>query len=207
MGILREQLRFVRSPKATITELADNPRAAAVGFKHVLYLAVLWELAIVLWAFGGAMPTMPAFLKIPEDRYYFYQLIFMIPMFLVVWLLAGSVAYVLSKAIGGNGSYEVILGGFGIAAPISGYFALIPDYIQGILWTTGWVSFDDYQQLTSRGPLLALVVAYMFGYVAAHLALYSTTIYHSQHLSKTESVIVAAISFFASASIFIVVVR
>jgi len=59
---------------------------------------------------------MPAFLKIPDEQYYFYQLIFLIPMFLITWLLAGGIAYVISKALGGNGSYNTIVGGFGIAA-------------------------------------------------------------------------------------------
>lgn len=207
MSLLREQLRFVRSPKTTISELVNAPHAIAVGFKHILLLAVLWEFAIVLWAFGGATPTMPAFLRIPDDQYYFHQLIFMIPMFLIVWLLAGSIAYALSKVMGGSGCYDAVLGGFGIAAPVSGYFVLMPDYVQGILWTTGWVSFEDYQQLTSRGPWLAVVIIYLFAYNAAYLILYSTTVYYSQGLSKLKSIIVAAIAYFVSTGIFITIVR
>lgn len=137
MVVLKEELQLVCSPRTTMTELASNPRAAFVGFKHILILAVLYELAFVLWALGDATVTMPAFLKIPEDEYYYYELIFAIPVFLIVWILAGGIAYVLSKALGGSGSYDAILGGFGIAALISAYFTLIPDFIQGTLWTTG----------------------------------------------------------------------
>ena len=136
MAIFREQLQLIRSPKITITRLANDPRAAFVGFKQIFLFAVLYEFVMVFWAFGDATPTMPAFLKIPVDQYYFYQLIFQIPMILIVWLLAGGIAYVLSKALGGNGSYDTILGGFGIAALVSAYFVLIPDFIQGLLWST-----------------------------------------------------------------------
>ena len=190
-----------------MTDLANNPRAAFVGFKHVFILAVLYELAFVLWALGDATVTMPAFLKIPEDRYYYYELIFAIPVFFIVWLLAGGIAYLLSKALGGSGSYDTILGGFGIAGLISAYFTLIPDFIQGALWTTGWVPFDEYQAATSRGPLLVLVWAYILAYNVSHLVLYTVTIRFSQDLGTLKSAFVATISYFGSVSIFITFIR
>jgi hypothetical protein len=207
MTIIKDQLQFVRSPKIVIERMASNPRAAFIGFKHVLFLAVLWEFALLLWALGGATPTIPAFLKIPDEQYYFYQLIFYIPMFPVAWLLASGIAYLLSKAFGGNGSYDTILGGFGMAASVSGYFALIPDYIQGVLWTTGWVPFTEYLELTSRGFLAVVVGCYLAGYSIAYLLLYFATIRYSQNLSTAKSVIVATIAYFVSVSFFMIIVR
>jgi len=207
MAIFKEQLQLVFSPRTAITELASNPRAVFVGFKHILILAVLYELAFVLWALGDATVTMPAFLKIPEDRYYFYELIFAIPVFFIVWIVASGTAYLLSKAIGGNGSYDTMLGGFGIAALVSAYFTLIPDFIQGVLWTTGWVPFAEYQEATSRGPLLVLVWGYIVAYNVSHLVLYTVTIRYSQNLGILKSAIVAIISYFASIGIFITFIR
>jgi len=207
MSVLKEQIQLVCSPRTTITELASNPRAAFVGLKYIFILAVLYELAFVLWALGDATPTMPAFLKIPEDQYYYYELLFAIPVFLIVWLVAGGTAYVLSKVLGGSGSYDAILGGFGIAALISAYFSLIPDFIQGALWTTGWVPFDEYQEATSRGPLLVLVWGYITAYNVSHLVLYTVTIRYSQNLGTLKSAIVATISYFTSIGIFITFIR
>ena len=207
MSIFREQLQLIRSPKTAIASLANDPRAAFVGFKHIFLYAVLYEFVTVLWAFGDARPTMPAFLKIPDDQYYYYQLIFEIPMILIAWLLAGSIAYVLSKALGGNGSYDTILGGFGIAALVSAYFVLIPDFIQGVLWSTGWIPFSEYQETTSRGPLVVLIWGYIVAYNVSYLVLYTTTIRYSQNLGKFNSAFVATISFYASAGIFITITR
>lgn len=205
--MIHDQLRFARSPRIAIAQLAGDPRAALIGFRHVLYLAALWEIAVLLWAMGGATVTMPAFLKLPDDQYYFYELIFLIPMFLLCWMLASGIAYVLSKAFGGRGSFDTLLGGFGMTAAVSGYFALIPDYIQGILWTTGWLPFAEYQELTSRGFPAVLVWSYLLAYNIAYLVLYSATIHHSQNLSKSKSAIVATIAYAVSAFFFLVIVR
>lgn len=207
MKIIREQLQFVRSPRTAIANLVSDPGAAFVGFRHVLCLAVLWEFVLLLWALGGATPTIPAFLKIPDAKYYFYQLIYYIPMFFVAWLLAGGIAYLLSKAFGGRGTYDTILGGFGMAAFISGYFALIPDFIQGVLWTTGWVPFARYQELTSQGFLAVIVTGYLAAYSISYLLLYAVTIHYSQDLSKSKSVIVAVVAYFVSVFFFMIIVR
>jgi hypothetical protein len=207
MTILHEQLQLVRTPRDVIERLTNDPRAAFVGFRHILFLAVLWEFALLLWVLGGATVTIPAFLRIPEDQYYSYQLLFFIPMFLVTWLLASSISYVLAKAIGGSGSCDAILGGFGMSAAVSGYFALIPDYIQGILWTTGWIPFAEYQELTGQGPLAILVAGYLTAYSVAHLILYSITIRYSQNLSRSKSALVATVAYFVSIFFFMIINR
>jgi hypothetical protein len=207
MNIIREQLQFIRSPTIVIAKLENDPRAAFTGLKHVLFLAVAWEIALLLWALGGATPTIPAFLKIPDEQYYFYQLIFYVPMFPVAWLLASGTAYLLSRAFGGTGSYDTILGGFGMTAAISGYFALVPDFIQGVLWTTGWLPFDEYLQLTSSGIPAILVWSYLSAYSVAYLLLYSTTIRLAQKLSIWKSLCVAVVAYIVATSIFMTIVR
>ena len=83
MTILREQLSFIRSPDSFLQELTIDSRGLLTGFRNVIAIAVLYEMAILLWAFGSNGVTLPPFLKIPEKNYYFYELIFLIPMFIV----------------------------------------------------------------------------------------------------------------------------
>jgi hypothetical protein len=207
MGIIREQIVFIRSPKLFLQNLERHPRAAFVGLKHVVVISVLYEIAILLWAFGADTVTMPVFLKIPEMYYYFYELIFLIPVFIFTWLLAAAVAYILSKAFGGVGTYDSLLCGFGLAMAVSAYFTLIPDYVQGVLWTTGWVPFDVYQELTGKGPLLFIVWAYMAAYTLAHLYFYTVTIHRTQKLPVTWSIMTALISYFCSFTVWITYMR
>jgi hypothetical protein len=207
MKTIQDQIEFLRSPKSVLIRLAGNPRAAFVGLKQVLVVAVLYEIAILLWALGADTVTLPVFLKIPEEQYYFYELAFLIPLFLVTWLLASAIAYLMSKLMGGSGRFDAILGGFGLTMAVSAYFTLIPDYIQGILWTTGWVPFAEYQELTGRGILLIIVWLYMLAYTLAHLLLYAITVQHTQGLGRARSALVAIVAFFGSFAVWITFVR
>jgi hypothetical protein len=207
MTFFKDQVSFIKSPSSTLKRLATDPRALAIGFRNSLIIAILYEGAILLWAFGAEDVTLPAFLRIPEQQYYFYELIFLIPLFIVTWLLASSLAYVLSRAFGGRGSYDALLGGVGLTMAVSAYFTLIPDYIQGILWTTGWVPFYEYLEITGQGILLIIVWAYMLMYTLSHIVLYSMTVHYTQSLGKLRSFIVGIVSFILSFSVWITFVR
>jgi hypothetical protein len=207
MTIVRDQISFVKSPVAFVKQLTTDRHAVLIGFRNVLAASILYEIAILLWAFGSDGVTLPTFLKIPEDQYYYYELIFLIPMFIVTWLLASGIAYVMSMALGGNGPFDTILGGIGVSMAISFYFSLIPDIIQGILWTTGWIPFQEYLNLTSNGLPLLIVWTYLLAWVLSHLIFYSITIHYSQNLNKLRSTFVALISFFGSFAVWITIVR
>lgn len=205
--ILREQLNFIKSPSAFVSRLASDPRAVFVGFRNVLWMAILYWGVILLWAFGSDGVTLPAFLRIPEEQYYFYELIFIIPMFFVTWLLASGIAYVMAIALGGDGPIDAILGGFGVSMAISFYFSLIPDYIQGILWNTGLIPFHQYLEITGKGVPLMIVWAYLAAFLLAHLILYSITVNQTQGISRTRAALVGLVSFLGSFAVWITIVR
>ena len=188
-------------------QLTADPRAMLIGFRNVLAISILYEIAILLWALGSDGVTLPTFLRIPEEQYYFYELIFLIPMFIVTWLLASGIAYAMSKALRGNGSFDAILGGFGVSMAVSFYFSLIPDYIQGILWTTGWVPFHQYLEITSKGIPMAIVSSYLLAWFLSHLIFYAITTHYTQGLDRLRSALVAITSFLGSFAVWITIVR
>lgn len=207
MGIFQDQLDFVRSPRSFVTRMATEPRAARLGFRNVLAVALLYELAILLWSFGAEALTLPPLLRIPEHQYYSWELVFLIPLFIITWLLASAIGYTASRLMGGRGSFDGVLAGFGLTMTIGTYFTLIPDLIQGVLWTTGWVSFGDYQELTARPPLAIIVWAYLAAYVCAHLVWYSVTLRHTLGLSRGKAALAGVLALVGSFAIWITFVR
>ena len=68
-AFFKDQLQFIRSPKAVIERLSNDPKAAFVGFRNVLGIAILHLIAFFLWHMGDATTTAPPFLRIPEQGY------------------------------------------------------------------------------------------------------------------------------------------
>lgn len=187
--------------------MLNHSNPVKFGFKYLMIGALLYTGAFVLWAFGADTVTLPAFLKIPEDKYYFYELIFLIPVFIITWLVASSIAYLLVKSFGGKASFDFILAGFGISISVSMYPTLIPDYIQGVLWVSGVVPFEEYMRITSKGIWPFIVWTYMLAYTFMHLFFYSMTIYHTQGISKIRSVVIGVLSYFISFAVWITYIR
>ena len=64
----------------------------AVGGVGVLYL-----ITSAILGFAGAAPTAPVFFGMDVDNYYFWQMIFVLPMILATWLVSAVVIRVLER--------------------------------------------------------------------------------------------------------------
>lgn len=203
----KNQIQLVRSPGTYLKGLLHNPNNVKFGFSYLIFGALLYGGAFILWAFGADTVTFPAFLKIPEETYYLFELIFVIPLFIITWLLASGIAYLLVKSFGGKGSFDLILAGYGISMSVSLYPTLIPDYIQGILWVSGIVPFEEYMSITGEGIWPVIIWTYMLAYSFLHIFFYSMTIYHTQSISKNKSWIIGTLSYLLSFAVWITYMR
>jgi hypothetical protein len=77
------------SPRATFASLADAPRGA--GTVPVVVAGTAWAALSVVLAANGESPSRPAPF-IPDDVHYLAQAIFVVPLFLVSWLVLSVVA-------------------------------------------------------------------------------------------------------------------
>jgi len=62
-------------------------------------------------------------------RSYRFEVFFFIPVFIAAWLLGAGVIHLMSKALGGSGNFDMLLGSLGVGISISALFTLIPDLI------------------------------------------------------------------------------
>lgn len=208
MSFVHYQARFVRSPRETIVRLRTRPDSVLIGFKNVSLAACLYEVAILLWLFGEAEVTAPPFLRIPDAQYYSYEVIFFVPVFVGTWLLAAGIIYLLSKALGGTGDFDSLLGSLGVGVAVCAYFTMIPDLIQGVLFSTGWMPQDQYLALTGQGVWAVVVWAYLIGYLVSNVAAFTlSTYYTTQGLSKLKSALVGVVSFAGYFALFLTFIR
>jgi hypothetical protein len=149
-------------PRRTFDRLLLDERRLKFGFYAMLIIAVLYTLAyIFLTAGGGAPSSFTPWLAVPKEVYYYYNRFWLAPSMLSCWILSAGVAYLLSRLVGGKGSYDDTLSVFGFGITIATFFAAIHDVTDSFLGATGLLDLRWYEvQLNSptiwRGILLTL---------------------------------------------------
>lgn len=113
-------------PRRTMSALAEAPPRAGAG--GALALGAGWA-AFSLWLHvDGRAPSM-TLVPIPAERYYLAQALFAIPLWVVLWAVAGHVSGIAAIAMGGTRrSWPGAVMGYALASPMLALF-LVPDVL------------------------------------------------------------------------------
>jgi hypothetical protein len=132
-----------------------------VGFLYIITSAIL--------AFAGAVPTAPVFFGTDVDNYYFWQMIFVLPMILAVWLVAAGVIHALGRRDKGGTDFGGTAALAGVALSSSLFLAWVPSAVEAAFMAFGMGQGEWVGLLSNPGPWQT---AYLVFYaVAAALAL------------------------------------
>jgi hypothetical protein len=123
-------------PGRTFKALSSGPRPLFSGLKVVLAGGFLYALAAAGLAVSGALVTAPAVLPLAPENYYFWEMIFALPVFVLAWLAAG-----LAGGLGGlgraSGSFKGYLAALGPALVVPTLLAWIPQAVLAVLLLLG----------------------------------------------------------------------
>jgi len=107
-------------PRATFDVLAEDPRRLRLGVRALALTAALYTAVYVFLDLGGAHPTsFEPWLPIAAEHYYRYDRFMLAPSMFLAWLMAAGLVQVLTRPLGGGGSFSDTLAllGFAIAIP------------------------------------------------------------------------------------------
>ena len=111
-------------PRRTFKAAASRPRPLSTGLKTVLIVGALYALSAVGLAVSGALVTAPPILKIVPENYYFWEMFFALPVFVLAWLAAGFSAGLVSLGKGA-GSFKGFLSSLGLDLAVPSLLAWI----------------------------------------------------------------------------------
>ena len=132
-----------------------------VGFLYIITSAIL--------AVTGAVPTAPVFFGMGPDNYYFWQMIFVLPMTLTAWLVAAGVIRVLEGREKDGPGFGGTVALAGVALSSSLFLAWIPSAVEAAFMAFGMGQGEWVGLFSNPGPgQTAYLVLYA---VAAALAL------------------------------------
>ena len=133
-------------PRRTCDRLLQDERRLKFGFFAMLISVVIYTLVYIFLTMGGGAPSsFTPWLNVPKEVYYFYNRFWLAPSMLGCWILAAGVAYLLSRLVGGKGSYDDTLGVFGLGITVATFFSALHDLTDSFLSAIGLLDQRWYE--------------------------------------------------------------
>jgi hypothetical protein len=192
-------------PRRTFKAISSGPRPLAAGLKAHLAVGVLYALAAAGLAVSGALVTAPPVLQIIPENYYFWEMIFALPVFVLAWLLAGLLSGLATMGRS-RGLFKGYLSSLGLALAVPALLAWIPQAVLAVLFLLGRKQEDVMDWTAHPGLVQTIVLGCQVLAVVWMFALTSAAARASRKLGPVRSAAVgfgATLVFLAALLVFI----
>ena len=160
-------------PRRTFDRLLQDERRMKFGFYAMLITATVYILVyIFLTIAGGAPSSFEPFLAVPKEVYYFYNRFWLWPSMWGCWILAAGIAQLLSKLVGGKGSFEDTLSVFGFGITLATFFSALHDLTDSFLGAIGLLDQRWYEQALNSPTLWRTNLLILYGIALVLLFVY-----------------------------------
>jgi hypothetical protein len=170
-----------------------------VGFLYLLTSAVL--------AVAGAVPTAPVFFGMDVDNYYFWQMIFVLPVILAAWFVSTAVIRILDRREKDRPGFVGTAALAGVALSSALFLAWIPSAVEAAFMAFGMGQGEWVDLFSNPGPWQT---AYLAVYAAAAALVFRNFILAARILRKRSWPAALLAGIFAAAMVsagFVVFVR
>jgi hypothetical protein len=146
-------------PRRAFGRLMADPRPMRWGVQAVLLAGSLHVLTSMVLAVTGAVPMAPVFLPVRLENYHFWQMLFILPFLILIWLFVSVLVHVLGRGNRKGGSLKRTLAvfGFSLAGPI--ILLWVPQTAIAVFYGLGMGQQEMVDILSEPGPGQALFFA------------------------------------------------
>jgi hypothetical protein len=162
-------------PVRAFRRLMDDARPFGRGFGTVTVAGVLCSFTAAALAVTGAVPMAPIFLPLRTENYYFWQMLFTLPMLLTVWIVTSMIVHILGGGRKRGGSLKKTLALFGFAQVVPLLLVWIVQTVIAVFYGLGMGQKEIVDILSAPSTaqtmfLAALGVALAWSFLLAWLA-------------------------------------
>jgi hypothetical protein len=206
-SVIRVFFGAIFRPGGAFSSLSSDQKRFRRGLRMMLLAGFLTAATAALLGTGGALLTAPAIIPLSSENYYFFQMIFALPLFAVLWLLSSTLGHGLASILGGRGSWKTAAAGLGFAFALPCLMIWIPQTIFGILLHTGMPQAEFMDLLARPGGLQTAGWIYHGLALAWMVRLSSAALRAGRTLSKPRALCSAVVATAAFAAGFLVFIR
>jgi hypothetical protein len=128
LTFVRYCARLIVRPRATLRDLLADPRRVAFGLAGLLALTAVYVVGLSVAIANGRTPAEDTLLlRIPAERYYVYERIFLLPAAIGGTILAAGATRLTARLWNGRGTFEDLFALLGFAQVVVAIFMGLPD--------------------------------------------------------------------------------
>ncbi len=176
-------IRFILNPFKATEEIKEDEKGLWSGFWFIFAFSVAYSITVLVAYLQGRQPTSKPLLIIPLEKWYLVQTFTTIPVSYAGFLSYAGLAYLVSKAMGGKGSFDATFAS-------QSYTMYIPSLIFHWIPETFYLSFLNIHQLPWPGWIEQTRVFFIpFAWIV-FLSVIALAKVHRIHLLKSFSVLI-----------------
>jgi len=196
---------FTRPAEVFATLLQDE-RRITLAFLFMLIPLLLYTLMYVfLNIANGAPSTFTPWLNISKDNYYFYNQFLLAPSMLLCWFSAASVVQMLSRAMGGRGTFEDTLCLLGLSISVALWSTLVHDLTMSFLSAIHVIDARAHE-IAMNSPTIWRSILWLcfLAYFIWFPALFSKSVQSVHKLKKGPALFIGIVGFVVFQLIFVI---
>lgn len=174
-------LATLKGPRQGFTLMLFDEQGFAVSLLLLLSVGAGWSLACLGWAVAGLEPWVTPWLSIPLKTYYGWEALMAIPMIFTGWLIASGCAQLLSRQVGGNGSFEATARLLAVAIAVSRLVTVIPALVAAVLASVGALDAQWWREAFQTSGSSAIFVWALVVIEASWLGMLTTVGVRAAH--------------------------
>ena len=133
-GLIRYAAGIIIHPVTSLRELCRDRNKHLYAFTTVTLFAFLYAVGSIIGYLTDAVPYgWEPLIKVPLDRFYLWQSIYLIPVTISTWILLAGCVQIISKVFHGEGTFEDTLAMLGLPFFVLVPGMFLPDCVVGML--------------------------------------------------------------------------
>ena len=204
--IILDYLQTVYKPRKTFEELIIKDNLYKRSFAYITIPIVCYSLLyIFLTIANGAPSALTPWLNISKENYYSINRFLLAPSMIICWFTATSFIQVISRLLGGAGTFEQTLSTISLSISIAMWGALIHDLPMSFLSAVGVIDASQHEIAMNSPTIFRTILWICYSiYFIAFFILFPISVRVVHKLNWKKSIIIGSLAFIIFQTIFLI---
>lgn len=196
----------VYKPQKTFEDLIIKDNIYKLSFAYISIPIICYSLLYIFLTIAkGAPSTLTPWLNISKENYYSINRFLLAPSMIICWFTATSFIQVVSRLLGGAGTFEQTLVTIALSISIAMWGALIHDLPMSFLSAIGVINASQHEIAMNSPTIFRTILWICYAiYFIAFFILFPISVKVVHKLSWIKSIIIGALAFIIFQTIFLI---